>query len=108
MAYSKVPTDWMPSWSEDGTDITVPIASFPEMTAGKADGTTGDIAEILFAILEQLCDVFYAQATADKPAQWYMARSSSTDPVTGVTTNQYSIRLNTAVAAGSRLVVDEA
>lgn len=48
------PNQWIADWSENGTNITVPIASFSRMTAADADGETGDIRRVVFAILEQL------------------------------------------------------
>lgn len=48
------PDNWVASWSEDGTNVTFPIASLPELTAAEADVATGDIRKVLFALLEEL------------------------------------------------------
>ncbi len=98
MAFSAVPTTWIASWSEDGTNITVPIASFPELTAAEADGTTGDIRKIVFAIIEKLYQAYNATATADRPTKWTMSKSSSVNTTTGILTNTYSITILTAIA----------
>jgi hypothetical protein len=42
MAFDPAPSSLFPSWSEDGTTISVPIASIANLTAAEADGTTGD------------------------------------------------------------------
>lgn len=89
MAFSDTPTDWIADWEEDETDITVPIASFAELTAAEADGTTGDIRKIVFAILEQLWTVWAATASADRPTKWTMSKSASVNTTTGITTVQY-------------------
>ncbi len=98
MAFSAVPTTWIPSWSEDGTNITVPIASFPELTAAEADAATGDIRKIVFAIIEKLYQAYNATATADRPTKWTMSKSTSVNTTTNVNTNTYSITIMTAIA----------
>lgn len=104
MAYSKVPTTWIPNWAESGGNITVPVASFPEMTAGEADEASGDIAEILFAICEQISSVWQATATADRPTGWTLSKALSPDVTTGKDTVQYVLRFVTSVPAGTRVV----
>jgi hypothetical protein len=73
------PSTWMPSWAEDATNITVPIASFPELTAAEADGTTGDIRKVAFALTKKLADVFEATAVADRPTQMVIGRYASSN-----------------------------
>lgn len=41
MAFNPLPTNLIPSWSENGTNVTFPIASVPELTAAEADAVTG-------------------------------------------------------------------
>ena len=48
------PAGWLDSWSEDGTDITLPIASVAGLTPALADGTTGDVREVVRLLLEEL------------------------------------------------------
>jgi len=92
MAFDKTPTTWIGSWSEDGTNITVPIASFPELTAAEADGSTGDIRKIAFAMFEKLFQTYNALETADRPTKWTITKTSSTNTTTGVVTNTYDAR----------------
>jgi len=47
MSTEIAPNMWLPNWSEDGTDITVPLATFPKMGADSADATTGDTKWLL-------------------------------------------------------------
>jgi hypothetical protein len=77
MAQNLTPAHWLPSWSEDGTNITVPIASFPELTAGEADGATGDIRKTVYAICEKLNAAYQAEAQADRPAQMVITRGQN-------------------------------
>lgn len=106
MAFNKVPTTWIPDWSEDGTDISVPIASFPELTAAEADAATGDIRKICFALCKKLSDAWYALAAADRPAKMSINRSISVDSATGIQTQTISFTFKTSVL--TQEVADEA
>jgi hypothetical protein len=99
MAFSPVPTNFFASWSENGTTISVPIASFPEMTAAEADGATGDIRKILYAICERCWSVWNALATADKPTKMTIGKSSNTNVLTGKITHQYTFTFINSVSA---------
>lgn len=90
MAWTPVPTTWLSGWSEDATNITVPIATFPELTAAEADATTGDIRKIIFALCEKFWSVWNALATADKATKMNITKSSSVNTSTGIITNVYT------------------
>ena len=91
MAFSAVPTTWIPNWSEDGTNISVPIASFPELTAAEADATTGDIRKIYFAIVEQLRIKWLATPAADRPGKMTFNSSVTVNNETGIVTRTYTV-----------------
>jgi hypothetical protein len=102
MAFDKKPSTWLPDWHVDGTDVHVPIATFPELTAAEAGAASGDIRKILFAILEQQWNVFRALATADKPTMMNMVKTATINPTTGDEEHLFTIRFtNTRVAQGS-------
>ena len=86
MAFSAVPSTHIAGWSEDGTDITVPIASFPELTADEADGTTGDIRKIAFALADKLYSLYNTLAAADRPTKMQAFRSTSMNESGGTMT----------------------
>lgn len=77
MAYDGAPSSWITSWSEDGTDINVPIASIGDLTAAEADGTTGDIRKVLYEILEHIKTTNDALDSADQPTKMTISKSSS-------------------------------
>jgi len=87
-AYDKAPPTSIPSYSSNGTNITIPIASLSvtdgdvRQTLSSADAhtTTGDVAEVLLAILNR---VFKTYDANDKPTKWSMSRSSSASGTTG-------------------------
>ena len=106
MAFDKTPSVWILGWSEDGTNITVPIASFPELTAVEADGTSGDIRKILFALMEKLISAWNSTPIADRPAKMNIFRSTNVNDQTGVVTKQFSLIFNTVISGQE--VQDEA
>ena len=104
-AYSKVPTTWIPSYSSDGTNITIPIASLPGLTVPNAHTSTGDIAEILFALLFEIQAVFATLPTAEQPAYFKAYASKSADAVNDTSVRTYTTRFTTA--ATGETVLDE-
>lgn len=106
MAFDPKPSTWIPNWSEDGTNITVPLASFPEMTAVEADADTGDIRKVLFALMEQLYGAWNDTASADRPTQMIVSKTSTVNVSTGVVTNTYTLRFYCGITG--QKVSDEA
>ena len=77
MAVNVQPSVWFANWTSDGTDITVPIASFPEMTADEADPTTGDIRRVWYAMTAQLYAHWLSLATLDRPTKMVITKSQA-------------------------------
>lgn len=100
-----LPASWISGWSEDGTDITIPLASIAGLTAAEADASTGDIRKVAFSLIDKLYKEYLAMATADRPTKMTIAKSASTNTETGVVTNAYTFRFYTEVTAED--VVDE-
>lgn len=98
MAFAATPNAWLENWSEDGTEITVPIATFPELTAGEADATTGDIRKIVYALMEKLYNEFNERAAADRPVKMTINKSSSYNQATGRLTVSYGVNLELALS----------
>lgn len=99
MAFNPDPNVWIPSWSEDGTNITVPIASFPELSAAEADGSDGDIRKVLFAICDKIWDHWNGLATADRPTKMIVRRSTITNDAAGTQDRSYTFTFTTAASA---------
>ena len=100
MAIDLAPSEWIASWSEDATNVSFPIASVPELTAAEADGTTGDIRKTMFAICERAYQAYLGEASADRPAKMTIARSSSTNDLTGAITRVYQFTFTAEAAVG--------
>lgn len=105
MAFDKTPDTWINDWSENGTLIDVPIASFPELTAAEADGSTGDIRKIWWAILQKLYNEYNALAAGDRPTKWVSTKTTSVNTTTGVVTHTFTNTIYTSVLTEE--VVDE-
>ncbi len=91
MAISRIPTDWIASYSSNGTNITIPIASLSGLTVAEAATADGDICNILKEILETAYAKYVSLASADKPTKMVIARLSTTNDVTGVVTRQFTV-----------------
>lgn len=61
------------SWIEDGTNITIPIASWPDMTAAIADATTGDSRKVIVSFCQQAAAWF--TNLSDRPTALTVAYS---------------------------------
>ena len=105
MAFDETPTTWITDWSEDGTDITVPISSFSELTAAEADASSGDIRKIWYALLQHMYNAYNDTASGDRPAKWTSQRSISVDGTTGVMTTTFTNKIYTEIL--TQEVVDE-
>ena len=105
LTFDKTPTEWIAGWSEDGTNVTFPIASIPELTAAEADGTTGDIRKILFALMHKLAAVYATIPVAERPVQFQFFPSAGIDTATNNIQRTYTIRFNTGVTGEE--VLDE-
>jgi len=86
------PAQWVANWSEDATNITIPIASVPEITAAEADGATGDMRKCIYALLAKFYAFWLTIPVADRPANMTIYRSTSTNDVTGEITQTFQFQ----------------
>lgn len=105
MAFDKTPEAWIDNWSENGTQISVPIASFAELTAAEADSTNGDIRKIVWALMEHMYTEYNNTPTADRPTRWTCTKTATVNATTGVVTNVFVNTISTEVL--TQEVVDE-
>lgn len=79
MAFDAEPSGWFGvGYSEDGTDMTLPIASFPDLTASEADASTGDIRKVLYAFCSAMRDKFASLPAADRPTKMNILKTMGT------------------------------
>ena len=81
MAKDMSNSTWIASYSSDGTNVTIPVASLEGLTEADAHTSTGDIRALALAFLKTLYDHQQDLETADKPAG--MAITGSRTIVTG-------------------------
>jgi len=107
MAINLAPSAWIASWSEDATNITIPLASLPETDATEADGSTGNISKVMLALNEELYQAYIALASADRPTKMVITRNTSVNDTTGVITRTYAYSFQTEAAVGGIEVIAE-
>ena len=87
MAFNPSNSAWIPSYSSDGTNITIPIASIPNLTSAEAHTTTGDVRKLLFHLCAFLAATYATNSGAgNAPGKMTITASASlaTDGVTVV------------------------
>lgn len=67
MSKDLTPDAWIASFDETGGTVSFPLASIATLNSGDCDATTGDIRNVLLAILTQLKAHQDGLATANKP-----------------------------------------
>ncbi|MBM4200428.1 MAG: hypothetical protein FJ189_03990 [Gammaproteobacteria bacterium] len=99
MAATVTPSTWISSWAEDATTITVPIASFPALTATEADGTTGDIRKIALAVVDRLYRAQQALAIDNRPTRMVISKSEAVDATNDAVTVTYSLAFSCSTSS---------
>ena len=67
MAFNDAPTTIWPSYTSDGTNITIPIAALDGLTAGLAHTSTGDWRAIVLAFQQTVFRHYNALAAENRP-----------------------------------------
>lgn len=105
-AFNGAVTNWVSNWSEDGTNVTVAIASFPELSAAEADATTGDIRDVMYAVVDKFYDEYVSKsASTNQPTRVTIARSSSVNPTGTDIVYTYTFKFTVSLTPGE--VADE-
>jgi|APFre7841882724_1041349.scaffolds.fasta_scaffold07424_1 hypothetical protein len=84
MAFNPAPTSIWPSYTSDGTNITIPIAALDGLTAAEAHATTGDWRSIMLALCSTAYRHYSDLLAADRPAM-FSASMPTISPVTSGT-----------------------
>ena len=85
----------------------MPLVAFPELTEEEADGSTGDIRKIVFAILEKWYSTYNALSSVNQPNKWTCTKSMSANAATGEVTHTYTNTIKTEIATAGQEVADE-
>lgn len=73
-----LPTDLIPGYTSDGTSITIPLASLPQLTAAEANATTGNGMEVLRAIVDASQTNLAGLAPEARPVRASMTKNNPT------------------------------
>lgn len=79
MAFDPTPTNLFAGMSEDGTTLSIPLASIPGLTSAESDAVTGDSRKIIFSILERFSSFLTDLATEDQPDRVTVTRSRANE-----------------------------
>jgi len=93
MAFNPAPTVVFANWSENGTDITLPLASVPQLTAAEADAATGDSRKVLYGLLHQIHAWYTGLAAGDRPTKVVVSKSDGA-VVDGAFDRTYTIKFS--------------
>lgn len=102
---------WLPpavfaSWAEDGTNVTVPIASFEGLTASTADALTGDARQVISSMLVSIFAWYNELSTKPEALSINMARRiQTTGDFSGAELTTYTFKIYTDYPSG--LVANE-
>ena len=86
---------WIPGYSYAADDITIDRTAGLDdkgLSGADAHATTGDVAEVLRAILESAYQHFISVPVAERPVNFRITKSSSIDAQTGVVSKAYTVR----------------
>lgn len=81
MAVNVSPTAMWSGFAFDGTDLKIPLADLPGLSAADANATTGDYRAVLLAFISLAYAYYTALADADKPKA-FLVRVPAVTPVT--------------------------
>lgn len=107
MAYDNSISTWIANYAYSAPNITVPLATFPEISADEAHTTTGSIGNFLFGFLHALYAKWLTVAVADRPTSWTCYKQDATDNTTGKVTTTFVLTFTTSLAVGSQTVDGE-
>lgn len=108
MPFNPAPSALLPGYTSDGTNITIPLASLPGLTAAEADATTGDSREVIRAFMEQVYSHITALPAADKPARVTVTKPNPTPQANSVLRQGYTINFDTTYTTTNLNMAPEA
>lgn len=101
--FNTSPTNSIPGYTSDGTNMVIPIAALSYLSAGQCNASTGDIRQIVFAIQETIYQKWIAIPGTNRSERVSVSRAST------VYTNRiaYTYTYRADVTAQSLVVMPE-
>jgi len=112
MAFNPDPIEMFPNASNGTNTLILNTAdhadpSLPEVSTAEAHVSDGDSRKVLYGLLAQAFDWYNGLATADRPAQLQIFRSTGApNDITGNITRTFTVRF--VLSTGDLEVADEA
>lgn len=94
-----VPTQLLPNYSSDGTNITIPIADLAGLVAAEADPATGDGRKVAFELVKTMHENLQALDEAAKPAQFLTSESTPTGQGPNEVRKSYTFTFDVNISA---------
>jgi len=86
--------------------VLIPIAALPELTAAEANATTGDVRDVVYAIVDKAYDQYVAYAAlTNAPTKMVISRTASINSLTSTISYTYSFSFTVNLIPGE--VVNE-
>jgi hypothetical protein len=112
------PTDWIPNYSLEGTtsndDIIIgQLSDFPTLTASEADGATGKIQSVIYAILDTLYrnSLNNPAGTASTQDVFYVSKTQNSADLNNILTTfsvNFKMRVDTSLIGSTFVQAIEA
>lgn len=102
-----LPTALFTGWTEDGTDITLPLADLPGLTAAEADAASGDGREIVRIFLNTVFTKIQALPSADRPSKMTITRGNPTGVSASEIRQSYTVTFDLAISPVNVEMSDE-
>lgn len=99
MAFNPLPQSWFTGLTDDGTDLSIPISTFPELTAEELDSVDGDVRKFLYAFMEKTWAEYTSLTTATKPTKMTITKTSSVNTSLGIITNTYTLQFKNVISS---------
>jgi hypothetical protein len=94
-----LPTDILPNYSSDGTNITIPLTDLAGLATAEANATTGDGRKVAFELVKTIHENLQALADEDKPAQFLTSESTPTGQGPSEVRKSYTFTFDVNISA---------
>lgn len=98
----------LPNLASDGTNLTIPLADIPGLTAAEADPSNGNGAEVLRLICDAAYERIEALPQADRPTQMTWGKPAAQGVSGAISRQSYNFGFNYTVDATSVNIAAEA
>lgn len=88
------PTNYIAGYNCDGTNITIPLATFSGLSAAEANNATGDVRKVIYHFTEMAYTSLAGLASSNRPVELVMGRQGQEVQGTNLLQRVYSVVVN--------------